>query len=121
MTQLDALSLNEISSIALQVRNEFIDIEGDISGLCLDISTKIQGRLKALGMHSDIIEGGFYLDFPMELDDGTECYDSLHYWIEVDGFIIDATATQFLDYMEHGTHIDDVLVLNKNESPSHFT
>jgi hypothetical protein len=81
----------------------------DIQAQCLKISKTLQQKLKEKGINSKVIMGTFDIDEPNEefySDWDNDDFNSveemeeaklhaLHYWVEIDGKILDITASQF--------------------------
>ena len=104
-----------IEQIARDVKDEEINYYGEdyeegesLRAICLDVSQKLKQRLKQNGYKAIVIQGTFTVDDPnpeyfpddFEGDEDEQdnmTYNPLHYWVEVDGIIVDLTATQFND------------------------
>jgi hypothetical protein len=105
----------KIYRIAKKIREDMEnEFEGDLTGTCAYSSNYLQIALKEEGIDSIIIEGTFDIDNPdcSELDDediNNECiYHPPHYWVEVEGYILDITADQFNDELHKETMPDIV-------------
>tara|TARA_Y100000310_G_scaffold55023_1_gene50436 strand:+ start:18389 stop:18850 length:462 start_codon:yes stop_codon:yes gene_type:complete len=115
-----------ISSIANELRAEEVSNYDDdtLKVLCLEVSRVLRDRLIQAGLNAMVVQGTFQLDEPdetfvnyddheIEDDELSETfvdyneesdnmvYTPLHYWVEVDGIIVDITATQFADEVEY--------------------
>jgi len=98
--------LEEIASDILKKNLEYYDDE-NLRALCLPISRELKQELVKYGYNAIIVQGTFNIDEPNpeyyedidEEDDNYEqiLYNPLHYWVEVNGIIIDITAKQFED------------------------
>jgi hypothetical protein len=103
-----------VLQIAQNIRNSFIDFPEDeddnvLAQMCLQVSRKLRDELKRNGYNAFVVRGTFTVDNPdaeacSELDPNDfECDEELqeamnnplHYWVELDGQIIDLTADQF--------------------------
>jgi hypothetical protein len=85
-------------------------------GKCAFIARDLVKELKAKGISARHVCGNFYLDSPgsfifvAPLDAPTDEYTVNHDWVEVDGKIVDAAATQFRKYVD--IDIPDVVIAN---------
>jgi len=82
-----------------------------LQDVCLDVSKELKQELINNGYDAVVVQGKFEIDYPneqhyneLDVDDfeneeymGKEMYTPLHYWVEVDGIIVDITADQFND------------------------
>lgn len=73
-------------------------------GECYEVSTFLFHYLKKLGYKPKLIKGTFLTDLPYDYREKKEGGEALHYWIEIEGLILDLTAEQFNDELE-----DDVM------------
>lgn len=94
----------EIIKIAERVRKELIEIYDSPKAVCLEASRMLKKELEQYG--AIIIQGRFKIDEPdmenydldFDLEEDNEIVvEPLHYWIEVEGEILDITADQFQD------------------------
>lgn len=81
--------------IARQVRKKILkDNGGNSRGMCLDASHELQRKLTEAGFFCELCEGKFHLEEPEEKS------VVHHYWIALNGAILDVTADQFNDEMD---------------------
>ena len=90
----------EIIKIAERVRKELIEIYDSPKAVCLEASRMLKKELEQYG--AIIIQGRFKIDEPdmenYDLDYEEDIIsDPLHYWVEIEGEILDITADQFQD------------------------
>ena len=82
-----------------------------LQALCLDVSNKLKQRLIENGFNAKLVMGKFAVDdpdleyssewnFDTEEEFNDAAYNPLHYWVEVDGIIVDVTAHQFNDEID---------------------
>lgn len=94
---------NNILKIAEQVRKELIEIYDSPKDVCLEACKMLKKAFSENGIASQIIQGKFKIDEPCNyIDDNYEYneevnFEPLHYWIEINGCILDITADQFDD------------------------
>ena len=108
--------MKPVLQIAKEVLKENIDEEGysDIKARCLDISNDLAEKLQNEGYEKVyVVQGTFYVDDPdmSQWDDSTDeemTYHPLHYWVEVDGLLLDITGKQFQDEVE-GEELEDIV------------
>lgn len=89
-----------IYNLALKVRKVFEDYfttDKSLLGLCLDASIHLKWLLARNGIKSTIVHGTFKND-----DIATPEFN--HYWIKVNGYILDITATQFNPFLSTKVH-----------------
>jgi hypothetical protein len=100
-----------IEEIAKNARNKVLKHWGDLRAVCLDVSRYLRNQLIKNGYKAIVVQGTFAVDEPnMEYcedldqdneDDAKAIYNPLHYWVEVNGKILDLTADQFNDEIEN--------------------
>ena len=96
MVQLDA-----IRSIALQVRSQFIADGCDVDGGCVELAETLCRELVRRGYDAKTVRGTFRTDAPYDKwGPQPDPCTAIHEWVEIDGLIVDATATQFNDYLD---------------------
>ena len=86
--------------IAERVRHEFIAEGYDIDGGCIDLCKALHVELLKKGYEAQIIHGRFRTDQPYDKW-GTQpdpC-TAIHFWLEVDRLIVDASCDQFNKYL----------------------
>jgi hypothetical protein len=85
-------------------------------GSCAFIARDLVKELLARGVSAKHVCGNFYLDEPgsfifiAPLDIPTDEYTVNHDWVEVDGKIVDAAATQFRKYVND--EIPEIVIAN---------
>ena len=94
----------EIIKIAERVRKELIEIYDSPKAVCLEASRMLKKELKQYG--AIIIQGRLKIDEPdmenYDLDYEEDIIsDPLHYWVEIEGEILDITADQFQDEVSY--------------------
>ena len=105
-----------IEQIAQQVlKKELAYNDNDKESLrneCLPISVALKNELIKNGYAATVVQGTFSVDNPGEIyyDEDMKVipkkerkemmYTPLHYWVEVNGVIVDITATQFNDRID---------------------
>jgi len=101
------MTQKSIEDIAKEVRDSNED--WDFTALCLDYSRELQKKLVANGYNAIVVQGTYLVDEPNisytdesledldEEEQDTARHNPLHYWVEVDGTIVDITADQFSD------------------------
>jgi cobalamin biosynthesis Co2+ chelatase CbiK len=103
-----------IEQITQEVRKEFVDYHDDevLRAICLDASRKLRDVLIQNGYKATVVQGTFAVDDPNyeyapdDLEDEDEdkqeeiMRNPLHYWVEVNGLVVDITASQFNDELE---------------------
>lgn len=104
----------QLHAIASRVRKERVKAEGDSLGRCHDWSRHVQTLLLAHGIESVLVCGKFVLD----LTGGSVLNEASHYWIEVQGYVIDITADQFNS--ELGGPMPDVVVAKHETYPGRY-
>jgi hypothetical protein len=99
-----------ILGLAERVRNKYPE-----KCHCAQIAKELTSELKARGIPAKHVVGNFVLDFPGSFhfvskpDEETDDYTVNHDWVEVEGKIIDAAASQFRKYVD--CEIPDVAVV----------
>ncbi|MFA5313825.1 MAG: hypothetical protein WC375_11020 [Methanomassiliicoccales archaeon] len=92
-----------VLNIATKLRERLILEYGEdsLQSLCLDCSRKLRDELIKAGYKAIVVQGAFEIDEPYLDEDAfdkgehEELYDPMHYWVEVDGNIVDISADQF--------------------------
>jgi hypothetical protein len=116
--------INKILKIAKKVRKDIIEIYDNPKAICLEASRLLKKELEENGFKSDIIMGKFVVDEPLncadylEMDDNEEdnyIYEPLHYWIEIEGKILDITADQFQDEII-GDELEEITYIEYSQS-----
>jgi len=93
---------------------------GEGYALCHPISILVFRCLKHMGLKPKLIKGYFQTDLPSEHDDENDFNgEALHYWVELDGHIIDLTACQFNDEIE-GERMPEIIFCNKKSYPRYI-
>ena len=113
-----------IEDIALSVRKQLVESYDDeyLQAVCLDCSRELRDELIKNGYNAVVVQGEF------ELDDSYDLYSDefvdkdrsvlnlpLHYWVEVDGFIVDITVSQFNDEVEE--ELPGIIIGSYNDFP----
>jgi hypothetical protein len=81
---------NEVLKIAKNARRWALrENRGKSQGMCIETSQLIRAKLEKIGIKSKVRGWKFYLSDKKEDD-----YNS-HYWVEINGKILDVTADQF--------------------------
>lgn len=102
------MDFNKVYEIAKMVRDEIL-CEGDTDsthGLCAYCSKELRTALAFHFIEAKIVKGTFAIDspdpeyYPEEMEGCEEIYFPTHYWVEVDGYIVDITADQFNDEID---------------------
>ena len=98
-----------IEQIAQEVLKKTLIDNDSLKDECLPISRELQNELVKNGYKAMVVQGTFSVDNPEEIyyDENMKVipkrereemmYTPLHYWVEVNGTIVDITATQFND------------------------
>jgi hypothetical protein len=104
---------NKIFEIANLVRSRLLNYHCDsedeqcLRALCLEASRELRDEYLKNGINAIVVQGTFYVDNPNENFDeeyDDETYNNpLHYWVEINGEIIDITADQFNDELDGET------------------
>ena len=100
-----------IDGLALRVKSRYPE-----KGACEFITKELVSELAARGIIARHVEGNFHLDEPASylfispLDEVNDEYTISHSWVEVEGVVIDAAASQFRKYVHD--EIPDVVVAN---------
>ena len=82
----------------LKVASELRQRIGCVHGLCCCASVVLAAMLRKKKLKPKILKGTFQTDLPTEGDYSGEHENggkSLHYWVQVSGFLVDITADQF--------------------------
>lgn len=89
-----------IDALAHRVKQRY-----PLKGACAYIAKDLAKELRARGISAKHVVGNFHLDEPgafeyvAPLDELTDEYTVNHDWVEVEGRIIDASASQFKKYV----------------------
>ena len=126
--------VTDITEIAQDIRNTYLVSEDDtIKSQCLNVSRDIKKELLKRGFkNAKLVRGVFEIDFPNEEnylhwdeeDFNSEeelqkaKYTPLHYWVELDELIIDATADQFNDEIDET--MDEIIIDKINNCWRHI-
>jgi hypothetical protein len=100
-----------IEGLAIRVKNKYPE-----KGMCEFIAKDLVKELKSRGINAKHIEGNFILDEPAAyqfispLDEINDEYTIDHDWVEVEGVIVDASASQFRKYVYE--QIPDIVMAN---------
>lgn len=118
------MDTSTIYDIAKKLRLELVDNNDDdlLEGYCLEASRELFNRFKKAGFNPELVQGTVEIDIPVFTDDGDEVFDPLHYWVQVDNYLVDITCSQFRQYMEDDYAIEcmeDVLVENIVDAKYH--
>lgn len=101
-----AAERREVEQIAEAVRAELGSHPEDVRAMCFDATKALGSALKAAGFKPTRVQGTFSIDepdpevTPDEAFESGEAYTPIHHWIELDGVIVDVTASQFNDEIE---------------------
>jgi len=103
--------IKTIEQIAINTRKKTLKYYGDLRAVCLDVSRDLKNELIKNGYKAIVVQGTFSIDNPnmeycedLDLDDEKDAeaiYNPLHYWVEVEGKILDITSNQFNDEIEN--------------------
>ena len=106
------LSRNEIiDAIATRVKSKYPG-----KGTCEFITKELVKELSLRGIFAKHVSGNFHLDEPASylfvnpLDEVNDEYTIDHDWVEVEGMIVDAAASQFRKYVYE--EIPDIVMAN---------
>jgi len=100
-----------IEGLAIRVKNKYQE-----KGMCEFIAKDLVKELKSRGINAKHVEGNFTLDEPAAyqfispLDEVNDEYTIDHDWVEVEGVIVDASASQFRKYVYD--EIPDIVMAN---------
>jgi len=100
-----------IEGLAIRVKNKYPE-----KGMCEFIAKDLVKELKSRGINAKHVEGNFTLDEPAAyqfispLDEINDEYTIDHDWVEVEGVIVDASASQFRKYVYE--QIPDIAMVN---------
>lgn len=100
-----------IDGLAHRIKNRYPE-----KGTCEYITKDLVNELKSRGIFAKHASGNFHLDEPAAylfispLDMENDEYTIDHDWVEVEGVIIDPSASQFRKYVE--CEIPDVVIAN---------
>jgi len=86
----------------------------DLKAVCLPVSRFLRDKLIKAGHNAIVVQGTFHVDDPDpnayedwdvgDFDDHDDMeqakYDVLHYWVEVNGKMLDITSSQFKDEVD---------------------
>lgn len=110
--------ISQILKIANSTRNKLIkkycpaDTQKTLKALCLDASVALKNQLVKYHYKPSIVRGTFLVDNPECLEDDSNYKCILHYWIEIElnntPYILDITAEQFNDELDHDSMPDIV-------------
>lgn len=101
---MDKTTYDKILKIAREVRSSLLDSDESSTGMCGFCSRELVKVLVQSGFNAIVQGGTIDLDDPMTDDEGVDVYDPLHYWVEIDGYVIDLTADQFNDFVDEKFH-----------------
>lgn len=91
----------KVTKIARQVRKRLIEREGCSTAQCYEASLELYRELRNAGFGASIVGGTFEIDepdpevTPKEAWETGDAYFPWHWWVEVDGRVVDITADQF--------------------------
>jgi hypothetical protein len=126
-----------VEEIAEEVQNDVIranDYYADFTAICLECSRKLALALKQEGYKNVyLVIGKFAIDNPdyskyedwnsedfnSDEEMESEMYTPLHYWVEVDGNIVDITANQFNSELE-GEHYPPIVYGTYEQYPRYI-
>ena len=102
----------------LKVASELRQRIGCVHGLCCCASVVLAAMLRKKKLKPKILKGTFQTDLPTEGDYSGEHENggkSLHYWVQVSGFLVDITADQFNAELE-GDDQPEIVVFPRSEA-----
>jgi hypothetical protein len=126
-----------VEEIAEEVQNDIIranDYYADFTAMCLECSRKLALALKQEGYKNVYLVIGKFIidkpdyskyetwnseDFNSDEEMESEMYTPLHYWVEVDGNIVDITANQFNSELE-GEHYPPIVYGTYEQYPRYI-
>ncbi len=92
-----------VKTLARQIRSDLLRYSGDVYGECFQFSKRLVASLAERGIAATIVRGHFCTDrrHCTTNEDGlVYTREPLHHWVEIDGVLIDGTATQFNEAMD---------------------
>lgn len=98
--------LRQVEEIAKAVHEDVISCAGDTTGMCYGAAKILLRELKKAGFSPLRVRGTFEVDEPNpeitpdEAFESGEAYTPTHHWVELEGLIVDVTATQFNSEIE---------------------
>jgi hypothetical protein len=125
---MDTEALDRVRSVAAETRRRFVEHvadnpDTDLWGHCYTASCWLIDPLREAGFYPVVIRGDFRVDIPVPDDDpepeeGPRSFFTLpHCWVELDGVIVDITATQFQSYCDKGPKLEIVYIADYAYSP----
>lgn len=99
----------KVYRIAKGVRDHIMECENAVEAMCGIWSVEAAKKLKSAGFSVQRVQGVYEVDFPDEDEEGNERYQLPHHWLEVDGLVVDGTASQFEDWIDDEPPADVVI------------
>lgn len=111
-----------IDELILGVAERISETERCEGGSCYDISRIVVNALNDLGIPAKVEEGWFQLDEPDEYNESRFLYEddpskAIHFWIVVNGKILDLTYGQFVDEIDDTYPPAGTCLLNGDAQP----
>ena len=113
MRTISDVKWESVRNTAKKVRAFIIHKYGDTDGFCLTASRYIKKLLEFKGINSTMIEG----DVKLNVEPGCLFSTGFHFWLEVEGIIVDVTADQFND---EKNHFLDIIIATYTEKPEYL-
>lgn len=100
---MNARDLRIVTRIAKRIRKKLLTEQPTTDGCCYDASRMIARELRKLGYKPKLVQGDVKLD-------GTGIFArGFHFWLELDGRVIDVTGDQFNNEIE-GDRIPEIVI-----------
>lgn len=99
MKTMTELKWERIEDDAKAVREFILEKHGTLEGMCFFASRYLSRMLKLSGIPSKIIEGTLVL-IPEKTEDCIS-HKAYHVWLEIFGAVVDLTADQYSDDLNH--------------------
>ncbi len=107
-----------IIKLAERLRGECVGPDGNLLGRCDVLAEKLRDALLEEGVTASQVVGSFRVDHDLR-EDLARYYScahrARHVWLEVHGYIVDATADQFNEFLI--TPMEDIVIGVYDEHP----
>lgn len=91
-----------IMQIASNVRKKLVyELDSEnLNSFCLEAANELRAELQKKGIKAIVVQGTFEVDNGIIEDDfEEELFQPLHYWVEVQGKVLDITGSQFQEFV----------------------
>jgi hypothetical protein len=105
-----------VKKFALTANSKVKGNTEDLGCYCAIASHALMTALKKSGINAKLVVGFFDENEEWDYnDDGNEQYEANHCWVEVDGYYIDITATQFIQHSD-----EEVVILEIDDADLYY-